>query len=55
MIQRLDQFVGNAFFEKVSTTEIKNMSYHELKYWSGWHDVFQDQYEREARRIKDGK
>lgn len=42
--------MGNLFYEKVSTVEIKNMGYKEMKYWNSWHEKIQEQYEKEANR-----
>jgi len=54
---RVDQFMGNLFFRNVPTSDIKAMKYHELKYWSGWHDQINEAERKaaEAAKIKSGK
>jgi len=29
--------MGNLFYRRVQPSEIKEMSYEELRYWDGWH------------------
>jgi hypothetical protein len=43
--------MGNLFYEKVAPSEIKSMSYSELKYWNGWHEKIQEEHERQANKI----
>ena len=38
-VERVHQYMGNLFYRKVPPNEIKEMPYHELKYWSEWHDT----------------
>jgi len=38
--------MGNIFYYKTPTPEIKKMDYHELKYWSGWCDAFSKEYKK---------
>jgi hypothetical protein len=33
--------MGNLFGHRVSPSEIKEMPYHELKYWNEWYEVMQ--------------
>lgn len=33
------QMIGNIFYRGVTPTEIKEMNFRELKYWSDWHHV----------------
>jgi hypothetical protein len=30
--------MGNLFYRKIPPSEIKAMPFHELKYWSDWHE-----------------
>jgi len=32
--------MGNIFFRGGSPSEIETMGYRSLKYWSGWHDIY---------------
>jgi hypothetical protein len=32
--------MGNLFYRGVRPVEIAQMSYEELRYWNGWHEVF---------------
>lgn len=56
MIDRVHQWIGNAFYRKISPSEIKEMTFHELKYWSNWHDLFNKTVadEMERQRILAG-
>jgi hypothetical protein len=36
----MDQWMGNVFYRGASPSEIKGMSFHELRYWNEWHEVF---------------
>jgi hypothetical protein len=38
--------MGNLYSDGVSPEEIKKMPYHELKYWSNWHDLIQKEYDK---------
>lgn len=31
--------LGDLFYRGASITELKNMSFHELKYWHEWHKL----------------
>ena len=42
----------NLFYNKVSTVEIKNMGYKEMKYWNSCHEIIQQEYKNEADRLK---
>lgn len=33
------QWMGNVFFRGTSPIDIREMSFTELKYFSGWHDI----------------
>lgn len=37
-VEAVDQWIGNLFYRNVSTAEIKQMNYRELKYWNSWHE-----------------
>ena len=37
---RVDQFMGNIFSRGGAPGEIEKMKYHQLSYWSSWHDLF---------------
>jgi len=39
VVDRVHQYMGNLFYRKVPPSEIKEMPYRELKYWSDWHDT----------------
>lgn len=43
--------MGNLFSRRVSTVEIKKMSYREMKYWNGWHELMSKQEEKIANDI----
>lgn len=43
-LDRVDQWMGNIFYYKTPTPEIKKMDYYELKYWSGWCDTYSKAY-----------
>lgn len=36
----MDQWIGNVFYCGASPSEIKAMSFHELRYWNSWYEVF---------------
>jgi hypothetical protein len=47
--------MGNLYSDGVSPAEIKKMPYHELKYWSRWHDIIQEEYSKAAEPSKGKK
>lgn len=38
---RIDQMMGNLFYEKVPPSEINAMGYAEMQYWDGWHKLME--------------
>jgi SHS2 domain-containing protein len=51
----VDQWIGNLFYRGVSTTEINAMTYHEMRYWNGWHKVMEDADRKSIEKLKGGK
>ena len=47
-MDRVHQYVGNLFYRRVSTELIKEMPYHELKYWNEWHEVLGRAYKEQV-------
>jgi hypothetical protein len=47
---RLDQMMGDLFYHRVAPSEIKMMSYREMKYWHGWIKVIE---ETKAKALSD--
>jgi len=46
--------MGNLFYRRQPVSEIKAMTYHELKYWNEWHKILDKQEAATARKITDG-
>jgi hypothetical protein len=44
--------MGNLFYRNVQPSEIKNMTFHEIVYWNGWHEVLEEQEARAAREAE---
>ena len=44
--------MGNLFYRNVSPSELKEMPYHELKYWNEWHELM---VKTEQKAIKKSK
>ena len=36
---KVNQWVGNLFYRRVSPAEITAMGYVEMKYWNEWHEL----------------
>lgn len=53
VIDRLDQMIGNLFYQGVSPEEIKRMKWAELVYWNGWIELINEE-KRKAYESKKG-
>ena len=50
VVQRVDQWAGEIFFRGGSPSEIEAMGYRRLKYWAGWHKLFESAERSAAER-----
>lgn len=51
-LDMLDEYVAKLYSDGVSPIEIKQMQFHELKYWSKFHDLMQNEYKKINDRNK---
>lgn len=38
-LNSINQWMGNLFYRKQATSDIKNMRFSEMKYWNEWHEL----------------
>lgn len=39
IVDKVDQWLGNLFYRGQQIDTLINMTYAELKYWNGWHEI----------------
>ena len=44
--------MGNMFYRGQPINVIENMTYHDLKYWNGWHEKMDDQLKDDIEKYK---
>lgn len=47
-------WMGNLFFRGATPAEIESMSFEQMRYWNGWHEIM-EKAESDARRRAQGK
>jgi len=47
--------MGNLFYRGVSTVEINNMSYFEMKDWNNWHEIIADAQTKAVKKAQNGE
>jgi len=54
-VRQMDQWFANLFFRKVQPSEITRMSYKEMHYWNGIHEMMLDADEEARKAAKNKK